>query len=100
MSATTQSIIGMRTTQKFNGGAYGVRMLGAAFVVNRVPRHFWDNCAITQSMAPVEGHHSGVSAKSPVQGIDYQSGSKHPHSKAVALHLVVAFIFQKPLFVT
>src|SRR5262249_24118508 len=35
---------------------------------------------MTQSAAPVEAHSSGVSAKVLDQGIDYQSGSKHPHS--------------------
>jgi len=33
----------MRTIQIMNGAAYGVRMLGAALVVNCIIRHFWDN---------------------------------------------------------
>jgi len=37
-----QAGIGTRKTQMMNGEAYGVRMLGAALVVNRIIRYFRD----------------------------------------------------------
>src|SRR5215470_6281893 len=43
-----------------------------------------DDCAITQSVLAEGEATERVSTQDPGQGIDYQSGSKHPRSKAAA----------------
>ena len=60
------------------GGSRKRKGLGTALVVNSMIRDIPDNCAITQSEVAAGEATERVSTQDPGQGIDYQSGSKHP----------------------